>query len=163
MLDPNSEQFSPTKAFAMYVERQYGGFLGDLNSRSVRAMYSNFRNEFPDFKEYEADIETALANVPPNQVSDRLVLQQYFSAKGIRQTQKERAEAAKLKGQSTLPPTPTPAAKVVELSQHEKAVAVKMFPDKQDPEAEYRKYAALDADDGEGLSMKVPIGGGKKA
>lgn len=164
MLDPSSEQFDPEGAFRSFAEQNYGQLFGDINARSIRGLYGHFRTEFPDFKDYEADITKAMEGRDPATISERDLLNTYLAAKGLRATLKERQERGS-RAATTLPPS-APAApgapKEIELSDLEVEIAHKMFRRIKDPTAriaEYKKFAARD--DGGGMSVKVPTGGGK--
>lgn len=163
LLDPSSDSFDPESAFRVFAEQNYGQLFGDINARTIRGLYGTFRTEFDDFKDYESDITQALQGRDPATLTERDVLNTYLGAKGLRLTMKERAEKGK-KSATTVPPTP-PAdgqKKEVELSDLEVEVANKMFRRIKDPAKrieEYKKFAA--ADDGAGMSVKVPTGGGK--
>lgn len=169
MLDPNSEKFDPEVAFRRFAETNYGGLVGDINARAIRATYGHFRGQFPDFSEYESDVNTALQNMDPATLTDQHVLTAYLTAKGLRMTLKERQERAS-KSATTQPPSPPTdgTKKEIELSEVEQEIAHKMFRRIKDPQErlnEYRKFAAMDAEGGEGSSgftVKVPVGGGKK-
>jgi hypothetical protein len=164
LLDPSSEAFDPETAFRAFAQQNYGDLVGDINARSIRGLYGTFRTEFPDFKDYEADVTTALQGRDPALLTERDVLNTYLAAKGLRVTLKERQDRGK-QSATTLPPT-APASpdlkKEIELSDLEVEVANKMFRRIKDPTAriaEYKKFAARD--DGGSMTVRVPVGGGK--
>lgn len=166
MFDPNSEEFDPEGAFKVLAAKNYGQLVGDVNMRSLRGMYSQFEAQLPDFREYEGEITTALTQTgrDPTTLSERDILTMYFQAKGMKQTLKDRQEAGR-RSASTIPPTPEPPGKKkdTELSELETEIAHRMFRRIEDPAkrvAEYKKYAGYDEG---GISVKVPIGGGKVA
>lgn len=159
LLDPNSEQFDPESVVTEIAERNYGKVMGEINGRAIRGLFGNFRNEFPDFQDYEQDIAKAFAASDPASISEAQVLQAYFTAKGMKTTLKEK-QAARQKTTTTHAPTPGAgeAPKEAELTDVEKTVAKRMFRRSDNPEKDYRKFLKLDE---EGFTMKVPVGGGK--
>lgn len=162
LLDPNSEEFDPEAAFKAYAERNYGQLFGDVNLRSIRGMYGTFRDQLPDFKDYEAEITQTLQNngKPSAQITEQDVLNAYFGVKGMKMTLKER-QANAGKTATTLPPSPPKEpTKSTELSEVELEVADRMFrrfPKKEDRIAQYKKFAGYE----DGMTMKVPVGAGK--
>lgn len=166
MLDPQSEHFDPETAFRAFAEANYGGLVGDINARTIRGLFGTFRTEFPDFKDYEADVMQGLQGRDPASLSERDVLQTYLTAKGLRATMAERSERAR-KATTTQPPSPTQdKPKVADLTPLEEEIAHKMFRRMEsDPVKRlerYREFAARDEKDG-GLTVNVPVGGGKRA
>lgn len=163
MLDPHSDKFDPEAAFRAFAERNYGHMFGEVNVRSIKGMFGQFREQLPDFKDYEAEIVQSLTNSgkPATALTEQDVLNTYFGVKGMKMTVKERQEAAK-KTASTLPPSPaTDTKKEPELTDIEVEVANKMFrriPKQEDRVKEYKKFLGFDEG---GVTMKVPIGGGK--
>jgi hypothetical protein len=158
--DPTSEKFDPATAFQMLAEQNYGSLLGDLNMRSIRGMVGTFRTELPDFADYEQEVMDGIAKSgrDPATISQDDVMTAYFFAKGKRATLKERQEG-KGRARTTLAPTPAPTGpkKETELTELETTVARRMFRKAKDPVAEYRKFAGYE----DGISVKVPTGGGK--
>jgi hypothetical protein len=163
LLDPASESFDPERAFRAFAEANYGQLVGDINARTIRGLYGTFRSEFPDFKDYEVDITTALQGRPAAELTEQDVLHTYLAAKGLRMTQRERAERAKAAA-TTMPPSPPDGGKPkeVELSALEQEVAHRMFKRIADPQERLKRYRAFAAKDEEGMTLSVPIGGGKK-
>lgn len=160
-LDPTSDKFNPSAVFQDFIQRNYGGLLGGINKRSVEALYGNFRNQFADFKDYEGDINTVLANREPSSLSENDVLGAYYAAKGYRSTEKERQAANQPR---TAAPSPKPEDDVNnqpgnKLTDMEKTIARSLYPNEADP---YKKYAE-DAGVLTTNELSVPIGGGKKA
>lgn len=160
LLDPASEKFDPETAFRDFANRNYGKLFGDINARSIRGLFGSFRAQLPDFKDHEDDVMEALKTRDPTTLTEQDVLSTYFAVKGMKATIKERQAAAK--AATTVPPTPKePGKKEVELSDLEVTVAERMFkhiPDRKKRVEEYRKFAGYE----EGISMTVPVGGGKK-
>lgn len=159
LLDPNHENFNPQKAFAAFVEQNYGGLIGDINKRSVQGLYSRYKSQIHDFDEYEADIESALSKRDPSSLSDKDVLGTYLTLKGARTLAKERLERATQAGTSTHKPSAPnddkkPGDDIV-LSDDQKTVAKVMFSNEADPEAKYKEWKTK-ADAGP-HELKVPL------
>lgn len=163
--DPNSEKFDPGAAVVALGQENFGNLLGDINRRSITGLFGTFRSDIPDFKDYEADIQTALQGRDPASITERDVLGVYLQAKGLRHTLKERADRA-AKSATTLAPTPDPKDKKPEsepLSALEEQVADRMFREEESSEKRRVKYKEWrDRDEKGDLTMKVPVGGGKK-
>lgn len=162
MFDPSSERFNPAAAIADVVQRNYGGLIRDIGQRATTAVYSRYREEYPDFKEYEKEVSQALQASGVVNPTDAQIQGVYFAAKGQRAALKERQARAA----AASAPAPSPANMRGEvpreepLDDEEKLVARRMFPNAQDPEKAYREYARkLDAQE---TTMKVPFGGGNK-
>ena len=166
LLDPNSEEYDPEAAFKLYAERNYGQLFGDVNLRSIRGMFGNFRDQLPDFKDFEAEVTASLqeqvkAGKPASQMTEGDVLNTYFLVKGAKMTLKERQAAANKSTTTVTPSTQVTEKKEPELSEVEEEVANRMFrriPDRAKRIAEYKKFAGYDEG---GMTMKVPVGGGK--
>lgn len=163
LLDPTSEEFDPETAFKAFAERNYGQLFGDVNLRSIKGMYGQFRDQLPDFKEFETEITHALSQTgkPAAQITEQDVLSTYFGVKGMKMTLKER-QASAGKAATTLPPSPIKQVeKSADLSDVELEVADRMFrriPLKEDRIKKYKEFAKFDEG---GMTMKVPVGGGK--
>lgn len=160
--DPASDKFNPKVAMAEFVERNYAPLIGDISRRAVQGSFARFREEFPDFKDYEGDISKALQASGIANPSDAQITGVYFAAKGQRAALAERN--ARTKAQSSPPPsaasTQDDLPKETPLDDDEKVVARRLFPNATDPEKAYRDYARrLDQQD---TTMKVPMGGGVK-
>lgn len=158
--DPASDKFNPKAAMAQFVERNYAPLIGDISRRAVQGSFVKFREEFPDFKDYEGDVSKALQTSGIANPSDAQIMGVYFAAKGQRAALEERNK--RTKAQSSPPPSaanvqddkPTEAP----LDDDEKVVARRLFPNATDPEKMYRDYAKrLEQAD---TTMKVPMGGG---
>lgn len=158
LFDPNSDKFNPERAVVALANKNFGKLIGDVNMRSVRGTFSTFRNEFPDFGEHEADILESLKGRDPSTVTDQDILSGYLMVKGLKVTQKERAEAAKRKGATTVAPTPKAETKEIQLTEEEVGVARRMFRNAPDPLKAYREWVAKDGD----MTLTVPLGGGKR-
>lgn len=163
LLDPDSEEFNPEEAFKLYADRNYGGLIGDVNLRSIKGMYGQFRDQLPDFKDYEQEITQSLSQngKPAAQITEQDVLNTYFGVKGMRTTLKERQANAGKSNTTLVPSPPAPPATPDELSEVELEVADRMFrriPKKEDRIKEYKKFAGYDEG---GMTMKVPVGDGK--
>lgn len=165
LLDPSSDDFNPEEAFRLYAEKNYGRLFGDVNLRSIKGMFGQFRDQLPDFKDFEQEVTDSLqaqvkAGKPAAQMSEGDVLNTYFLVKGARMTLKERQTAAG-KAATTLQPTPKETEKKTpELTDVELEVADRMFrriPNREDRIKKYKEFAKFD----EGITMKVPVGGGK--
>lgn len=159
--DPGSDKFNPKAAVADMVQRNYGGLIRDIGQRAVTGTFGRFREEYPDFKDFEKDITQALANTGVVNPTDQQITALYFTAKGQRAAVSERAARAK---QQASPPPSAPAIgsdhapREVPLDEDEKRVARRMFPNAQDPEKAYREHATR-LESGQ-TTMKVPMGGG---
>lgn len=162
MLDPSNAAYDPEKAFGTFVQKNYGRLIGDINNRSVRSTFTGFRQQFGDFQELEPEIEKLLQGRNPATLTEQDVAGAYFTAKGVKHALKERQEAAVRKGVTTQPPSPPAGGggKPAELSDTEKQVARKMFRKSADPEGDYIKALAKEDQDG-GMTVKVPLGGGR--
>lgn len=163
LLDPNSEKYNPKEAFQNFVQHNYSGLLGDINQRSLDAVFINMAQQLPDFRDYEQDIRTVLKSRDPLSLTQQDVLGTYYAVKGVRQTQemlKKRREAAATG--TAAPKVSPPKDEDVEpdLPANQVRIAQKMFPRAADPVAEYKKFMKRDT---EGFEMKVPVGGGKYA
>lgn len=163
LMDPNSEEYDPEAAFRLYAERNYTGLIGDVNLRSIKGLYGQFRDQLPDFKEYEQEVTTALLNSgkPAAQITEQDVLNHYFGVKGMKVTLKERQANAGKTTSTLAPSAPEPTKKPDELSEVELEVADRMFrrlPKKEERIAQYKKFAGYDEG---GMTMKVPVGDGK--
>lgn len=163
LLDPNSEQFNPQAAFQGFVKKNYGTLLGDINQRSLDAVFLNMAQQFPDFREHEQDIRGILRQRDPLSLTQADVLGTYYAVKGAKQTNEELKKRRAAASSSTVTPTPSAPKEQqedIQISAVEQSVAARMFPRAKDPVAEYKKYLKRDT---EGFEMKVPIGGGKFA
>lgn len=166
LLDPSSEKFDPEKAFSLYAEKNYGRLFGDVNLRSIKGMFGQFRDQLPDFKDFEQEVTESLqaqvkAGKQASQMTEGDVLNTYFLVKGARTTLKERQAAASKSATTLAPSAAEPAKKTPELSELEVEVANRMFrriPDPAKRLEEYKKFAGYDEG---GMTMKVPVGGGK--
>lgn len=161
LLDPNHDNYNPEAALKGFVEANYGSLIGDINKRSVKGMFGNYRQQIHDFGDYEADIEKALEGRDPATLTDKDVIGSYFTLKGHKQFMTERADRAKQAGSSTHPPSPGQSNEgaPVELDDEAREVAKVMFGNKTDPEGEYKKWKEK-SDQGP-MTLKVPVGGGK--
>ena len=163
LLDPNSESFNPQAAFQGFVQRNYGTLLGDINQRSLDAVFLNMAQQFPDFREHEADIRGILRQRDPLSLTQQDVLGTYYAVKGAKSTNEMLRKKREAATASTVTSAPTPAKEhepEVQITAVEQQIAARMFPRAKDPIAEYKKYLKSDRD---GFEMKVPIGGGKFA
>jgi len=166
--DPSTDDFNPIEGVNVIVQRNYGRLIGDIAGRGLRSTFATFERQFPDFSEFEADILKSMEGRDPTTVTEKDILSSYLAHKGLRVTMKEQAERARSKGAVTQPPSGRePARPEVELSDVEKDVARRMFGSKRDkdgkpvdPLVEYRRIAAMESS-GSGLTVKVPVGGGK--
>lgn len=158
LLDPSSDDFDPEAVVTEIADRNYGKLLGDINTRAIRGMFSQFRTEFHDFHEFENQIGEAFKGADPTQITETQVLQAYLTAKGMKHLQTERQQA-KSKTTTTKAPTPqAPEKKEPDLSEAEVSIARKMFRKAEDPIKAYREFAKYE----EGMEVSVPLGGGKK-
>lgn len=157
-LDPNSEKFNPEAAFSNFVQKNYGNLLRDINTRSVKGLYGNFRNQIHDFGDYEEEIDRALSQRDPATLSERDVFGTYLTAKGLRQLRKEQSERSQQAGKSTHQPSaPNPDQPIEEpLSDTDVEFARMMFPKAQDPVAKYREYKRKS--EGGSYEVNVPMG-----
>lgn len=162
-LDPSNDGFNPEAAFDHFVKKNYGTLMRDMNSRSVKGLYGNFRNQIHDFNDYEQDIDTALSKRDPATLSEKDIFGTYLAIKGMRALTKERSERAAAAGKSVRPPSaaqePDPQGEELDATATE--MARLMFPNEADPIAKYKamqKKSNLGA-----YELKVPIGDGKTA
>lgn len=162
--DPNSDKFDPQAAVIAVAQENFGSLIGDINRRSIAGLFGMFRQNIPDFQEYEADISTALQGRDPATITERDVLDTFLRAKGLKATLKERAERA-ARSATTVPPTPKnpDEPKEPELDALELQVANQMFRKEESGEKRIKMYKEWKKRDEKGeLTMKVPVGGGKK-
>jgi hypothetical protein len=157
-LDPSNEKFNPEAAFSHFVQRNYGPLMRDINSRSIKGLYGNFRNQIHDFQEYEAEIDRALSQRDPATLSERDVFGTYLTAKGLRQLRREQSERSQQAGKSTHPPSAPTGDKPLEepLNDTDIEFARVMFPREADPVAKYREYKKKA--DGGSYEVNVPMG-----
>jgi hypothetical protein len=159
MFDPNSDKFNPQAAVADITQRNYGSLINDISGRANEGMYMRFREEYPDFKEFEPDIRKLLTDSRQNNPSPEQINGLYFAAKGYRSTMKEKQDRETLR---TKPPAPAKKEEATEepLDVDEVKVAKRMFSRSENPEKAYREYVKkLDQQD---TTMKVPLSGGVK-
>jgi hypothetical protein len=163
MFDPESPDFDPEGAVRQIADKNYSRLFGDLNARSIKGLFGNFRRELPDFEEYETEITEQLKARDPASLTEADILSTYFGVKGMKMTVKQRNEA-RAKATTTIPPSPPKtredAGTEGELSPLEEEVARRMFRGHADPIKAYKEKATL-FESGSG-GMKVPVGGGKK-
>lgn len=154
--DPTSPNFNPVEMVKKITEANYSGLLSDISGRANGAMKMGLRDKLPDFVEHEGEIDTALKNVPPAQITQDLLFDTYLRVKGLKAT-------AEMMKQRQAPPSTRPPTPKVEdgepggstkLSAQEEAVAKDMFRGAADPIASYQKAKAM-LDGGE-LKIKVP-------
>lgn len=156
LMDPGNDKYNPELAFKSFVESNYGTLIKDMNVRSVKGLYGNFRNQIHDFKDYESDIDAALAKRDPATLSEREVFGTYLTIKGMRALQKERTELAQKAGSTThKPSTDAPPVTDEQLDATEQEIARVMFPNAPDPAAKYKEYKKKA---GEGsMEVQVPL------
>jgi hypothetical protein len=159
LMDPQDDQYNPEAAMADFVRRNYGSVVADISDRANEGLYSQFRNEYPDFKEFESDIRR-LAKEAQNQgvvVNSENIGQTYFILKGRKTAQKERQDRETAR---TRPPSPPVSEDRTEppLSPGEEKIARRMFRNSPDPVKSYREYAAK-VTSGQ-TTLKVPLSGG---
>lgn len=160
LLNPQSEHYNPEAALDYVVRKNYGGVVRDIGTRTINSTLAIYKQELPDFGDYEEDIRKALKGMDPTAVTDAQIMGMYFQAKGIKMTAKERTERAKKSGATTVPPSaPKVDTETKELAEIEVEVAQRMFRRAADPVAEYKKYLKQLEGSPE---MKVPVGAGKK-
>lgn len=160
MFDPTSEKFNPEAAVADIAQRNYGGLISDIGRNASEGVFSQFRETYHDFKEYEQDVRKILKDSGVNAPNATQINTLYFAAKGQRITSRELADRAAARTAPPSAPKPTDKPAVAPLDVEEVRIARRMFPDSQDPEADYRTYAArLETGD---TTMKVPLSGGVK-
>lgn len=150
--DPTSDEFDPAGAIAEITQTNYGPLIDDIGRRANAGMRESLRRQLPDFDKHEADINRVLANVPPNQITEQVLAQTYFSVLGAKEANRIQQERQKP------PTTTTPSTKKEEqerpkLSSEEEQVARVMFRGSDDPIKAY-----LDAQEkmDKGYTMKVP-------
>lgn len=161
LFDPQSDKFNPKGAVADIVARNYGKLIGDISTRATTGQFMRFREEYPDFKDFEGDIQSTLKKSGAINPTDEQIIGVYYAAKGMRQTQRERQDRATASQRGT-PPGPADTRderpKQRSLDEDEKAVARRMFSHKEDPEKAYLEYAEkLEKGD---TTMKVPLSSG---
>lgn len=136
--DPNSDSFNPKAMVARIVDANYSGIIGDISRNASAGLKSELRQQLPDFKDFERDIDEVVSAIPPSQVTSQSYLQAYFAVKGLRATQREIQDRAK--PPSTVPPSsPKLVVDDVKVSDEDRQVAAVMFRGAADPVAEYKK------------------------
>lgn len=163
VMDPTHESYNPELALKWFVQKNYGGLMQDINQRSIKGLYGNFRNQIHDFAEYEQDIDKALSQRDPSTLSERDIFGTYLAMKGMRQLAKERTERATTAGRSTHQPSAPKDDQIVDeaLDATETEFAKIMFPNEADPTKRYQEMKKKVA--GGPFELQVPIGDGKKA
>lgn len=156
--DPNDELFDPMSVIQQYTEAQYGPLLTGIAGRTTANMIANFRQQIPDFVDYEADVLRVLQGTDPRTLTTEQVVGAYYAAKGARITQKEIEERRKPPKTSEPSPRHEDGEPKVKLTPEEQTAARKLFRHAADPEAAYIKAQSLVTGD---FEVKVPLGGGK--
>jgi hypothetical protein len=163
VMDPTHESYNPEAALKWFVQKNYGPLMQDISQRSLKGLYSNFRNQIHDFAEFEPEIDAALSQRDPSTLSERDIFGTYLAAKGMRVLNKERQERAQQSGRSTHQPSAPVNQDTVEepLDATETEFARIMFPNAPDPAAKYREMKKKYA--GGSYELTVPTGEGQRA
>lgn len=160
MFDPASDKFDPAAAVRKIAEANYGPVIADIGRNAAEAVFTQFRSEYPDFKDYEQDIRKVLKDSGVAAPTPQQINTVFMATKGHRITMKEKESRATARTAAPSAPKEPAEPKVIELDEQEKRVARRMFSGSADPEKDYRDYVArLDAGD---TTMKVPLSGGQK-
>lgn len=158
--DPASEKFNPRAAIARLAEKNYGPILSDIGNRATVGIYNKIGTEYPDFKNFQAKVQEALAQRDPRTLSEEVIFGTYLTLKGLSVVQEDRKKAGRTAGTETIIDKSGKSADGdeeadIELTAVEKDVAKRMFPNATDPVATYKaaltKYQTRD-------TVKVPVG-----
>lgn len=160
LMDPASPNYNPRAAVLDMVQRNFGGVIADISSRANEGVMMQFRDAYPDFKEYEGDIrkllsEQRIVNPSPQQINGL-----YLAAKGWKVTRDEIQARERLRTQPPSPPKNDDVPIEEPLEPGEEEVARVTFRNEPDPIKAYRDYVKrMDSGD---TTMKVPLSGGKR-